>query len=87
MPAIIGPFTSGQVVYQSLELMRRLFPYRTCNREITGNDRKPCLYYHIKRCTGPRIGAVTREEYRQEIERVCLFEGKQEQIVERMRWK
>lgn len=81
-----GPFTSGQVVYQSLELMRRLFPYRTCNREITGNDRKPCLYYHIKRCTGPCIGAVTREEYRQEIERACLFlEGKQEQIVERMR--
>ncbi|MHB1355245.1 MAG: excinuclease ABC subunit UvrC [Anaerolineae bacterium] len=80
-----GPFTSSQVVFQSLELMRRLFPYRTCTREITGHDRQPCLYFHIKRCLGPCIGAASREEYRQEIERVCLFlEGKQEQIVARL---
>jgi excinuclease ABC subunit C len=78
-----GPFTSSQAVYQSLEVMRRLFPYRTCDREITGQDRSPCLYYHIKRCLGPCIGACSREDYRAVIERVCLFlEGKQEQIVE-----
>ncbi|MCE5259280.1 MAG: excinuclease ABC subunit UvrC [Chloroflexi bacterium] len=80
-----GPFTSSQAVYQSLELIRRLFPYRTCNREITGHDRSPCLYYHIKLCNGPCIGAVSREGYRQELERACLFlEGKQEQIIERL---
>ena len=77
-----GPFTSSQAVHQSLELMRHLFPYRTCEREITGRDRRPCLYYHIKRCLGPCIGAVDKEAYRAVIERVCLFlEGKQEQIV------
>lgn len=77
-----GPFTSSQAVYQSLELLRRLFPYRTCDREITGQDRRPCLYYHIKRCLGPCIGAADRETYRRVIEQACLFlEGKQEQII------
>jgi len=83
-----GPFTSSQVVYQSLELLRRLFPYRTCDREITGKDRRPCLYYHIKRCVGPCIAAVTKEEYRAVMDRACLFlEGKQERIVEELRAK
>ncbi len=81
-----GPFTSSQVVYQSLDLMRRLFPYRTCDREITGKDRRPCLYYYIKRCVGPCIGVATKEEYRAVIDRVCLFlEGKQEEIIEGLR--
>ncbi|MHB9031620.1 MAG: excinuclease ABC subunit UvrC [Anaerolineae bacterium] len=81
-----GPFTSSQAVYQSLELIRHLFPYRTCNRVITGHDRSPCLYYHIKLCHGPCIGAIDMLGYREEIERACLFlEGKQEQILDQMR--
>ncbi|MBN1401514.1 MAG: GIY-YIG nuclease family protein, partial [Anaerolineae bacterium] len=44
-----GPFTFSRAVHQSLELVRRLFPYRTCNRVITGKDPRPCFYYHIKR--------------------------------------
>jgi len=80
-----GPFTSSQAVHQSLELLRRLFPYRTCKREITGEDSRPCLYYHIKRCPGPCIGAIGREAYRAIIEQACLFlEGKQEQIIDRL---
>ena len=59
-----GPFTSSHAVYQTLDVLRRLFPYRTCNRVITGQDARPCLYYHIKRCTGPCIGAISREAYR-----------------------
>jgi len=77
-----GPFTSSQAVYQSLDLLRRLFPYRTCNRDITGEDRRPCLYYHIERCPGPCIGAVDEESYRESIEHACLFlEGKHEEII------
>jgi len=80
-----GPFTSSWAVHQSLEFLRRLFPYRTCKREITGRDRRPCLYYHIKRCTAPCIGAVTRDQYRAIVERVCLFlEGKQREIVDQL---
>ena len=80
-----GPFTSSQAVHGSLEVLRRLFPYRTCNREITGEDRRPCLYYHIKRCVGPCIGVATEDEYRAVIDRACLFlEGKQEKVLEAM---
>ena len=80
-----GPFTSSWAVHQSLELLRRLFPYRTCDREITGKDRRPCLYYHIKRCAGPCIGAISRDQYRSIVEHVCLFlEGKQERIVKKL---
>lgn len=77
-----GPFTSSQAVRQTLEVLRRLFPYRTCNREITGKDPRPCLYYHIKRCTGPCIGAIDQAGYRNIIQQACLFlEGRSEQIV------
>ena len=80
-----GPFTSAQAVYQSLELLRKLFPYRTCDREITGRDRRACLYYHIKRCPGPCIGAASKEEYRAIMEQACLFlEGKQEEIIAKL---
>ena len=77
-----GPFTASWAVSRTLDLLRRIFPYRTCDRVITGQDRRSCLYYHIKRCPGPCIGAVTQEQYRAAIEqiRLCL-EGKAENIV------
>ncbi len=81
-----GPFASSQAVHQTLELLRRLFPYRTCNREITGHDKRPCLYYHIKRCTGPCIGAIDKESYRAILKQAALFlEGKQEDVLESLR--
>jgi len=77
-----GPYTSSKAVQQTLEVLHRLFPYLICKREITGKDRRPCLYYHIGRCVGPCIGAVTPEEYRTLTQQVVLFlEGKQERIV------
>jgi len=80
-----GPFTSSQAVHQTLDVLRRLFPYRTCEREITGHDARPCLYYHIKRCTGPCIGAIDRAGYREVIDQAILFlEGRSEVVVESM---
>jgi excinuclease ABC subunit C len=77
-----GPYTSSSAMRQTLELLRRIFPYLTCNRKITGADDRACLYYHIKRCLGPCIGAVSREEYREMMNQVCLFlQGKGEEIV------
>jgi len=77
-----GPYTSSKAVHQTMELLRKLFPYLTCKREITGKDRRPCLYYYIGRCAGPCIGAVSQEEYRGLIQQIVLFlEGKQERIV------
>jgi len=77
-----GPFTAVWAVHQTLDMLRRLFPYLTCDREITGQDTRACLYYHIGRCAGPCIGAVSKEEYRALIKRICLFlEGRAEEIV------
>ncbi|MBL7184206.1 MAG: excinuclease ABC subunit UvrC [Anaerolineae bacterium] len=77
-----GPLTDVRAVRQTLDMLRRLFPYLTCKREITGQDKRACLYYHIGRCAGPCIGVISKEEYRALIRRICLFlEGKAEEIV------
>ncbi len=77
-----GPFTSSQAVRQTLDALRRVFPYLDCDREITGKDERPCLYFHIRRCAGPCIGAIGHEEYRSIIQGLCDFlEGKTEQVL------
>ena len=68
-----GPYTAAWAAYQTLDLARKVFPYLTCTREITGNDKRACLYYHIGRCAAPCIGVVDREEYRQIIDNLCGF--------------
>lgn len=76
-----GPFTNSAAVYQTLDMLRKIFPYLTCDREITGHDKRACLYYDIKLCSAPCIGAASREEYRATIEQLCLFlEGKTESV-------
>lgn len=77
-----GPFTSAAAVHQTLDLLRKSFPYLTCSRQITGNDERPCLYYDIKLCLGPCIGAVTQEEYRAMIRGLARFlEGRSEEVI------
>ncbi|MCL4535263.1 MAG: excinuclease ABC subunit UvrC [Bacteroidetes bacterium] len=83
-----GPYTDSKSVWQTLEVLSRIFPYRTCRKPITGADRRPCLNYHIGRCLAPCTGAVTREEYLAVIEQMCLFlDGKSEQITRELRAK
>ena len=80
-----GPYTSAWAVYQTLEVLRKIFPYLTCDREITGNDPRACLYYDIKLCTGPCIGAASKGGYRQMISDLMEFlSGHSEPIVERV---
>ncbi len=80
-----GPYTSVWAVHQTLDLLRRIFPYLTCDREITGQDARPCLYYDIKLCSGPCIGAIDRAGYNQLISDLCAFlDGRTDPIVSRM---
>ena len=58
-----GPFTSAGGVRETLDVLRRAFPYLTCDREITGQDDRACLYYDIKLCGGPCIGAQSKDAY------------------------
>jgi excinuclease ABC subunit C len=77
-----GPFASVNSVRRTLSLLKKLFPYRSCTKAITGTDPRPCLDYHINRCVGPCIGAADKEEYGEIIDQVTLFlEGKTDQVV------
>ncbi|NQU31479.1 MAG: excinuclease ABC subunit UvrC, partial [Anaerolineae bacterium] len=80
-----GPYTSVWAVHQTLDLLRRIFPYLTCDREITGLDKRACLYLDIKLCTAPCIGAVNQSEYRQMIADLGDFlNGRTGPIVKRL---
>jgi len=68
-----GPFTHSSAVYQTLDALRKIFPYLTCDRDITGKDRRACLYYDIKLCSAPCIGAVSQDEYRTTLDQLCHF--------------
>lgn len=80
-----GPYTSVWAVHQTLDVLRRIFPYLTCDRTITGEDERACLYYDIKLCNAPCIGAVSQQKYRQMIDDLCNFlMGRTEAIVSRL---
>ncbi len=76
-----GPYTSAGSAYKTINLLNRLFPYRKCDKKITGND-EVCLYYHMKQCTAPCISAVDRPTYMKSIESAAMFlSGRGEEIV------
>lgn len=80
-----GPYTSVWAVRQTLDMLRKVFPYYTCDRELTGADPRACLYYDIKLCSGPCIGAITQEEYHSMMESLGDFlEGKSDEIIKKL---
>lgn len=80
-----GPYTSAWAVHQTLEALRRIFPYLTCDREITGLDKRACLYFDIKLCIAPCIGSASQAGYRQMISDLMNFlSGHSEDIVVRL---
>lgn len=83
-----GPFTAVWAVHETLDTLRKIFPYLTCDREITGKDKRACLYYDIGLCLAPCIGAASQPEYRAMIERLSQFlQGHTEQVTEGIRTK
>lgn len=81
-----GPYTSVWAVHQTLDVLRRIFPYLTCNRTITGKDQRACLYYDIKLCAAPCIGAVDQTEYRKIISNLEQFlNGRTEEILNQLK--
>lgn len=81
-----GPFASAGSVRQSMDLVKKLFPYRSCTKKITGADPRPCLEYYIHRCVGPCAGLADRQEYAAVIKQVILFlEGNTEKVTGQLR--
>jgi excinuclease ABC subunit C len=83
-----GPFASAGSVRKTLRLIKKIFPFRSCSKHIEGKDKRPCLDYYIRRCLGPCIGAVEKQEYHDVINQVILFlQGKQELILRELNAK
>jgi excinuclease ABC subunit C len=84
-----GPYASASSVDETLKLLRKIFPFRTCNLDIPEGRRvleRPCLLYYINRCQGPCIEAIPKPEYRETIGQIVDFlEGKQEPIAAQLR--
>ena len=86
-----GPYASASSVDEAMNLVRRLFPFRTCTIDIHEGKRalpRPCLLYHIKRCQGPCIEAIGKAAYRADVAQVELFlEGNADAVVDGLRYQ
>src|SRR5215217_8414215 len=72
--AYFGPFSSAKRVRETLDLLGKLFQYRTCEGAEPGRrSGVPCLDYYIKRCQAPCVGYIDRDEYRRNIDGVMAF--------------
>jgi len=80
-----GPYTSVWAVHRTLDVLRKIFPYLTCDRVITGEDRRSCLYDDIKLCLAPCIGKIDRVGYRAMVDDLGRFlQGRTDPIVSRL---
>jgi excinuclease ABC subunit C len=80
-----GPYTNAHGLRELIDLIRLVFPLRTCREPIDGRRRRPCLQYHIKRCLAPCVGYQSQDDYDGMIEEVVLFlEGKQDSLLARL---
>ncbi len=78
-----GPYASAGSVRSALDMVKKLFPWRSCTKAITGTDLRPCLDFYIKRCIAPCTAACTPEEYRDVIGQTVLFlEGRSSEVLD-----
>jgi len=91
-----GPYTQMGAVQETLNLLRKFFPFRTCKQKITKavknetgraikTRQRPCLNHHLRRCLAPCCGLVSQQDYHVVIQEICLFlEGRQEDLLKRL---
>lgn len=77
-----GPYTSVGALKETMELLKRLFPFRSCNNTMFRNQR-PCLNYHIKKCYAPCAGKISRDDYREIISNIESFLKGQKNEIEK----
>jgi excinuclease ABC subunit C len=82
-----GPYTNVKAMRQTLRILRRIFPVRSCNVALPSPRRiKLCLDFYIKRCLGPCEGKISEKEYREIIDNVCLFlSGRNEALLSHLK--
>lgn len=88
---IIGPFTQSYALRQSIQLLQKVFKFRTCHLEIREDDDKrrffrPCLLYPIKQCTAPCAARIDKAQYREDIDRfIRLIESKRTTLTRELK--
>lgn len=83
-----GPYTNGSAVYETLDLIYKIFPLRNCKLVIKENGEKvrPCLNYHIKKCLGPCGGHISKEEYGKMINDIIdILSGKETYVTKMLK--
>jgi excinuclease ABC subunit C len=83
-----GPYTNATAVYETINLINKIFPIRTCKLMIKENGEKvrPCLNYHIKKCVAPCAGYIKKEEYAEMINDIMdILNGKDKTIVNELK--
>ena len=83
-----GPYTNGGAVYETINLIRKVFPIRTCKRNIIegGEPTRPCLNFHINKCNGPCGGYVSRKDYGIMINSVIdILNGKDKEVTNKLK--
>lgn len=87
---LYGPFTNTRQLRMAVDVLQRLFQFRTCKLDIKSAETKwkwfrPCLLHSIRRCTAPCNFRVTRDEYRMQVKKlVFILEGKKDKLIRRM---
>jgi excinuclease ABC subunit C len=87
---LYGPFTGTKQLRIAMDLLQRLFQFRTCSLDIKSSETKwkwfrPCLLHSIRRCTAPCNFRVSREDYRRQVKKlIFVLEGKKEKLIRRM---
>lgn len=77
-----GPYTSTASLRAALDILRKIFPYRDCSTF----PKRPCLQYHLKRCSAPCVDLVSASDYQKSIKSLILFfEGKKEKIIKNLK--
>jgi excinuclease ABC subunit C len=83
-----GPFPHAWAIRETLDLLLRTFPVRTCSQGKFNQHHKlgrPCLLFHIEKCSGPCVGAVTNEVYAEYVKQFCSFlEGETDAVIDQL---
>lgn len=88
---LYGPFTSAKGLRAAIQVLQRIFQFRTCSLDIKGDDPRwrwfrPCLLHSIRQCTAPCNFRVTREDYRKQIRGLrMVLEGKKSRLLREMK--
>ncbi|HDH97166.1 MAG TPA: excinuclease ABC subunit UvrC, partial [Proteobacteria bacterium] len=83
-----GPYSSAQAVRDTLKWLQSIFPLRRCSDRELANRTKPCVFHQIGRCSAPRAGLISEEEYREIVEQAIKFlEGKATGLIRELKSK